>query len=136
MSVKTAIEAIDGDEEKNRRTTHIPSMPLLVRSRAPVQPPTILVTGYTPQTVTLFWDKPVLCSVVAREANGDPVYVKRYLEGYRLYINGKHHMKLDNSAQSVTLTKCKPGKSYEISLVALTSSEAARREKKRVSKKL
>ena len=36
VSVKTAIEAIDGDEEKNRRTTHIPSMPLLVRARAPV----------------------------------------------------------------------------------------------------
>ena len=45
MSVKTAIESIDGDEEKNRRTTHIPSMPLLVRARAPVRPPTVLVTG-------------------------------------------------------------------------------------------
>ena len=42
------------------------------------------------------------------------------------------HMRLDNSAQSLTLTKCKPGKTYDISLVALTSTEAARREKKRV----
>ena len=76
----------------------------------------------------------MLCSVVARDAEGSPVYVKRYLvEGYRLYINGKLHMRLDNSAQNVTLTKCKPGKTYEVSLVALTSTEAARREKKRVS---
>lgn len=45
VSVKTAIEAIEGDEEKNRRTTHIPSMPLLVRARAPVQAPVVLVTG-------------------------------------------------------------------------------------------
>ena len=45
VSVKTAIESIDGDEEKNRRTTHIPSMPLMVRARAPVQPPVVLVTG-------------------------------------------------------------------------------------------
>lgn len=91
-----------------------------------------MLIGYTPQTVNLFWDKPVLCSVVARDAEGTPVYVKRYLEAYRLYINGKLHMRLDNSAQNVTLTKCKPGKTYEISLVALTSTEAARREKKRV----
>lgn len=75
----------------------------------------------------------MLCSVVARDAEGAPVYVKRYLEGYRLYINGKLHMRLDNSAQSLSLTKCKPGKSYDVSLVALTSTEAARREKKRVS---
>ena len=45
MSVKTAIEQLDGDEDKNRRTTHIPSMPLLVRARAPVKPPLVLVTG-------------------------------------------------------------------------------------------
>jgi len=76
--------------------------------------------GYTPYTANLFWDKPTLCSVVARDAEGSPVYVKRYLEGYRLYINAKLHMQLDNSAQSVTLTKCKPGKSYDVSLVALT----------------
>lgn len=44
-------------------------------------------------------------------------------------------MRLDHTAQSVTLTKCKPGKSYDISLVVLTSTEAARREKKRVSLK-
>ena len=75
----------------------------------------------------------MLCSAVARDAEGHPIYVKRYLEGYRLYINGKHHMRLDNSAQTMTLTKCKPGKVYEVSLVALTSTEAARREKKRVS---
>ena len=91
-------------------------------------------TGYTPSTANLYWDKPVLCSVVARDADGAPVYVKRYLEGYRLYINGKVHMRLDNSAQSLTLTKCRPGKTYEVSLVALTSTEAARREKKRLSK--
>jgi len=93
----------------------------------------VFFVGYTPHTINLYWDKPVLCTVVARDPSGLPVYVKRYLEGYKLYINGKLHMRLDNSAQSVTLTKCKPGKSYEISLVALTSTEAARREKKRVS---
>ena len=98
--------------------------------------PYAISIGYTPQNVNLFWDKPVLCSVVARDAEGSPVYVKRYLEGYRLYINGKLHMRLDNSAQNVTLTKCKPGKTYEVSLVALTSTEAARREKKRVSRLL
>lgn len=45
VSVKTAIENIDGNEERNRRTTHIPSVPLLVRARAPVLPPSLLVTG-------------------------------------------------------------------------------------------
>lgn len=92
------------------------------------------IAGYTPYTANLYWDKPVLCSVVARDAEGAPVYVKRYLEGYRLYVNGKLHTRLENSAQSITLTKCKPGKSYDVSLVALTSTEAARREKKRVSR--
>lgn len=51
VSVKTAIEALNGDEEKNRRTTHIPSVPLFVRARAPVQPPVVLVTGKRLATV-------------------------------------------------------------------------------------
>ena len=93
-----------------------------------------LFTGYTTTTIQLYWEKPLLYSVVGKDDQGNPKYLKLSLEGYRLEINGKPHMRLVSSAQSCTLVKCKPGKTYRVVLVALTCTDEVRKDrKKRVS---
>ena len=134
VSVKTTLEANSSDpmsEKQNRRTTHVMSRPVLVRTRAPCEPPQPLVTGYTTNTIQLFWEKPLLYSVIGRDINDNPKYLKLSLEGYRLMINEKPHMRLSPSAQSCTLIKCKPGKTYKIVLLAMTCTEEVKRERKK-----
>ena len=158
-------------EKQNRRTTHVVSKPVFVRTRAPCEPPRPIVTGeldflhplnppmaqvrdifatwfaeflnhlilpllhffagYTTNTIQLYWGKPLLCSVVGKDDQGNPKYLKLSLEGYRLEINGKPHMRLVSSAQSCTLVKCKPGKTYRVVLVALTCTDEVRKDRKR-----
>ena len=50
---------------------------------------------------------------------------------YRIEINGKPHMRLASNAQSCTLIKCKPGKTYKIVLVALTCTEEVKKERRK-----
>ena len=133
VSVKTSLEKDDSASgiEKYRRTAHIMSRPLYARTRAPTEPPILLITGYTQTTAQLYWEKPLLMSVVGKDAEGKPKYLRRYLEGYRLEINGKTYCHLGPASQSCQLTKCKPGKLYHVTLVALTCTEQGKKERKR-----
>ncbi len=134
ISVKTAIDSDRKDpenEKKNRRTTHVMSKPIFVRTRAPCEAPIPYITGYTTNTIQLYWEKPLLYSIVGKDENDNAKYLKLSLEGYRLEINGKPHMRLVSSAQSCTLVKCRPGKTYRIVLVALTCTEDVKKERKR-----
>ncbi|XP_052779768.1 uncharacterized protein LOC128217013 isoform X4 [Mya arenaria] len=133
VSVKTSLQKDDSDSgiEKYRRTAHIMSRPLYARTRAPTEPPILLITGYTQTTAQLYWEKPLLMSVVGKDAEGKPKYLRRYLEGYKLEINGKTYCHLGPASQSCQLTKCKPGKKYHVVLVALTCTESGKKERKR-----
>ena len=134
VSVKAAIDYNRKDpdiEKQNRRTTHVLSKPIFVRTRAPCEQPKPIVSAYTSNTIQLSWEKPLLYSVIGKDDNGHPKYLKLALEGYRLEINGKPHMRLVSAAQSCTLVKCKPGKTYKIVLVALTCTDDVKKERKR-----
>ena len=137
VSVKTTLESKLRDpqhEKLNRRTTHVMSKPVFVRTRAPCEPPEVIVTGYSPHTIQLYWERPLLYSVIGKDASGNPQYLKLSLENYRLEINGKPHMRLSGSAQSCSLIKCKPGKRYRIELVACTCTDDVKKERKRRGK--
>ena len=137
VSVKTTLKSQVKDpewEKMNRRTTHVMSRPLFVRTRAPCEAPKPIVSGYTQNSIQLCWEKPLLFKEIGKDDNGNSKYLKFSLEGYRLEINGKPHMRLASSAQSCTLVKCKPGKSYKIVLVALTCTEEVKKERKRRAK--
>ena len=134
VSVKTTLDHTKRDletEKNNRRTTHVMSKPLFVRTRAPCATPVPIIMGFTMNSILLAWEKPLLYSVVGKDDEGNPKYLKLALEGYRLEINGRPHMRLVSSAQTCTLVKCKPGKTYKIVLVALTCTEDVKKEKKR-----
>ena len=83
VSVKTTLESKMRDPEYetlNRRTTHVMSKPVFVRTRAPCEPPRVLVTGYTQNTIQLYWERPLLYSVIGKDAHGNPQYLKLSLE--------------------------------------------------------
>ncbi|XP_023933288.1 uncharacterized protein LOC106180596 isoform X1 [Lingula anatina] len=127
VSVRTIIDLQRGDHE-NRRTAHIVGKPLWARTKAPCEPPKLYITGYSTSTIQLYWEKPVLFTVLGKEEE-DKRYLKRCLEGYKLEINGKLHMRLGPAAQSVTLTKCKYAKTYSVVLVAMTCTEEVKKER-------
>ncbi|KAK3579080.1 hypothetical protein CHS0354_029940 [Potamilus streckersoni] len=133
VSVKTSLhlDSSDSEYEKYRRTAHIMSKPLLTRTRAPTEPPVLLITQYTQDTCHLYWEKPLLMTVVGKDDEGKPKYLRRFLEGYRLDINGKIYRYLAPSSQTCQLTKCKPGRKYSVVLVALTCTEDGKKERKR-----
>ncbi|XP_067685414.1 uncharacterized protein [Haliotis asinina] len=132
VSIKTSLDPDKWDSgiEKYRRTAHVMSKALMARTRAPIEPPRLLVSSYTQNTANLYWEKPPLMSVIGKDDDGRPIYLRRYLEGYKLEINGKLQCCLGPAAQSCTLTKCKPGKMYKVTLVALTCTEDAKKERK------
>ncbi|XP_041347758.1 uncharacterized protein LOC121367568 [Gigantopelta aegis] len=132
VSIKTSLdrEKWDSGIEKYRRTAHVMSAPLLARTRAPIEPPQVLVMSYTENTANLYWEKPQLMSLVGKDEEGNPEYLRRYLEGYKLEVNGKLQCCLGPSAQSCTLTKCRPGKLYEVALVAMTCTEEVKKQRK------
>ncbi|XP_046358181.2 uncharacterized protein LOC124136325 [Haliotis rufescens] len=132
VSIKTSLDPDKWDSgiEKYRRTAHVMSRALMARTRAPIEPPRLLVSSYTQNTANLYWEKPPLMSVIGKDEDGRPIYLRRYLEGYKLEINGKLQCCLGPAAQSCTLTKCKPGKKYDVTLVALTCTEDAKKERK------
>lgn len=132
VSIKTSLDPDKWDSgiEKYRRTAHVMSRALMARTRAPIEPPRLLVSSYTQNTANLYWEKPLLMSVIGKDEDGRPIYLRRYLEGYKLEINGKLQCCLGPAAQSCTLTKCKPGKKYDVTLVALTCTEDAKKERK------
>jgi hypothetical protein len=48
----------------------------------------------------LYWEKPLLVTVTGKDVNGNVKYIRRYLEGYKLEINGKTYSCLGPNAQS------------------------------------
>ena len=56
--------------------------------------------------------------------------VRQHLLGYRLDVNGTTHCHFTPNTLSCTLTQCEPGKTYNIVLVAMTTTD------KHVAKKL
>ncbi|KAK6994911.1 fibronectin, partial [Biomphalaria glabrata] len=133
VSVKTSLEPEkwDGNNiEKNRRTAHVLSKPLLARTRAPIDPPQLMVTSYTQNSATLTWEKPKLVTVVGKDSDGNPKCLRRYLQGYKLEINGKLQTCIGPDSTSCTLTKCKPGRNYSVVLVAVSCTAEGRKARK------
>ena len=140
VTYKFIVEAVtsvhtDGDSPaEDRRTTSVLSKPLVARTRAPCEPPRPLVTAFTPSTVRLQWRRPLLDALAGAGAAGAR-HVRLSLEGYRLDINGQPHMRLSAATHECTLIKCRPGKTYSITLVALTCTDSARKARnKKVSR--
>ncbi|KAL5013163.1 hypothetical protein ScPMuIL_007433 [Solemya velum] len=133
VSLKTSLEPEkqNSNSDKFRRTAHVMSKPLVVRTRAPTDPPQLLITNYTQTTAQLYWEKPPLVSIVGKDGEGKPKYLRRYLEGYKLEINGKVYCSLSPAAQTCALTKCRAGKLYSVVIVALTCTEDGKKERKR-----
>ncbi|XP_059161356.1 uncharacterized protein LOC131944640 isoform X2 [Physella acuta] len=139
VSVKTSLDPDQWDGhniEKNRRTAHVPSKPLVARTRAPIESPCLLVTSYTQNSATLYWEKPPLLSVVGKDPEGNPKCLRRYLLGYKLEINGKLQSCFGPDSNSCTLTKCKPGRTYKVVLVAMTCTEQDKINKKQKYKNI
>ncbi|ESO91438.1 hypothetical protein LOTGIDRAFT_153880 [Lottia gigantea] len=132
VSIKTSLEREKSGSgiEQYRRTAHVMSKPLLARTRAPIEPPRLLLTSFDKNQGYLYWEKPPLLSVIGKDDEGKPKYLRRYLEGYKLEINGKLQCYLGPSAQTCTLTKCKPGKAYSVVLVAVTCTEESKKTRK------
>lgn len=80
VSVKTTLEpdSWDGSNiERYRRTTHVMSTPFYVRTRAPIEPPKVLVTSYTQNSAILYWEKPPLMAMVGKDEDNNPRYLRR-----------------------------------------------------------
>ncbi|XP_048739977.2 uncharacterized protein LOC125654190 isoform X5 [Ostrea edulis] len=133
VSIKTSLESAENDKniQRYRRTANVMSKPLFTRTRAPTEPPRVYITGYSQTTAQLYWEKPPLVSVIGKENDGRPKYLRRYLEGYKLEINDRLHSCLGPNAQSCQLTKCKPGKKYQVVLVALTCTDQGKKDRKK-----
>lgn len=139
VSVRTAAALESASDSTttfgDTRTTTVLSKPVVARTRAPCEPPRPIITGYTPTTVRLHWQRPLLEAVTA--AQGQDHHQRRVrlsLEGYRLDINGQPHMRLSPATHECTLVKCRPGKTYSITLIALTYTENAKKARsKKVS---
>ncbi|CAD5112727.1 DgyrCDS1945 [Dimorphilus gyrociliatus] len=140
VSAKNAVSSTSSDhpeaEKMDRRTLHVTSKPVVIRTKAPCEPPRIRMTGFTPSTIDIKWQKPVLTREVGKNPYGVPDFIKLNLECYRLEINDKPHMRLSPNAQACTLTCCKPGKRYKIVLVAITCPEDVKKMRKKDQKKL
>jgi len=135
-SIKTTLDS-DLMPLSDRRTTNVLSKSITARTRAPCEPPRPIITGYTQTTVRLHWQRPLLEAVNAQRNDDSGVeqrHVRLTLEGYRLDINGQPHMRLSPATHECTLIKCRPGKVYSITLVALTCTENAKKARgKKVS---
>jgi len=139
-SVKTSLDLAAGELGmlSDRRTTNVLSKSVTARTRAPCEAPRPIITGYTPTTVRLHWQRPLLEAVTGQRlddaAGADQRHVRLSLEGYRLDINDQPHMRLSPATHECTLIKCRPGKTYSITLVALTCTENAKKARgKKVS---
>ena len=140
-SNKTSLDFDSTSLSADRRTTNVLSKSITARTRAPCEAPRSIVTAFTPTTVRLYWQRPLLEAVqrpVTDSTTGRVMerrHVRLSLEGYRLDINGQPHMRLSPATHECTLIKCRPGKTYTISLVALTCTENAKKARAKKVKK-
>ena len=79
VSVKTSLDPDKWDEniEKFRRTAHVMSKAFYARTRAPIEPPRLLVTSFTQMSASLYWEKPPLMAVVGKDEDDKPKYLRR-----------------------------------------------------------
>ena len=68
VSIKTSLNPDQWDSgiEKFRRTAHVMSKPLVVWTRAPIEPPKVLVQSYDQSSAVLYWEKPLLMSIIGK----------------------------------------------------------------------
>ncbi|XP_077978814.1 uncharacterized protein LOC144434231 [Glandiceps talaboti] len=119
-------------DSNNYRNAQVTSEAIVVRTKAPVDPPEMLLTGYSSNHITLYWEKPVLFTPLPKkDVYGCSNCIKRTLIGYRLEVNGRTHTKLGPAAQNCTLTKCKADKKYTIVLVALTTTDKDHKKRRK-----
>ncbi|XP_077869443.1 uncharacterized protein LOC100370084, partial [Saccoglossus kowalevskii] len=128
------------EEQKNSdsdyRNAQVASDVIIVRTKAPVNPPELFLTGYSSNHITLYWEKPVLFTAMQnKDMSGCSSCIKRNLVGYRLDVNGRTHTRLGPAAQNCTLTNCRCDKKYTIVLVALTTTENERNRRKKIESK-
>lgn len=111
---------------KDTRCTHVLSEPILLRVPAPCDPVTVNLIGYTSETIDLCWPKPSLYSQHKDPENPDQkIHLYRHLIGYRIEVNGIRQRSLNPNENFCTLTKCKPGNTYNIVVVAVTCLSSA-----------
>ena len=68
VSIKTSLNADHWDSgiERFRRTAHVMSKPLVLWTRAPIEPPKVLVQSYDQSSAVLYWEKPILMSIIGK----------------------------------------------------------------------
>ena len=108
-------------ELKDSRCTNVLSEPLVMRVPAPCEPPIVHLTGYTSETIDVYWAKPSLYSVHKDPDNQEQkIHLYRHLIRYRLEVNGIRQRTLEANENVCKLTKCKPLNTYNIVVVAMT----------------
>lgn len=111
---------------KDSRCTNVASDALIMRVPAPCDPVILNLTGYSNETVDIYWAKPCLYSQHKDPDNPEQrIHLYRHLIGYRLEVNGIRQKALDPNETTCTLTKCKPLNTYNIQIVALTCLTSA-----------
>jgi len=122
FSMKTNLE--DENDEINRKEIRLTTTETAsVRFRAPglSERPEIYLTGYTPTTIDLTWNKPNMFSIIDHpEKLSQRIQIHRRLLGYRVEINGQKYNTLNEDQYQCTLTECKAGEEYKVQLVAQT----------------
>jgi len=130
-SIKTSLDFDAGDSMVNdHRTTNVMSKAIIARTRAPCEAPRPIITAYTPTTVRLHWQRPLLEAVTEQrhdDVASDRRHVRLSLQGYRLDINGQPHMRLSSATHECTLIKGRPGNTYTITLIALTCVDSSKK---------
>ncbi len=108
-------------ELKDNRCINVASEHLLMRVPAPCEPPIVSLTGYTSETIDIYWPKPSMCSQHKNPENPDQkIHLYRRLIGYQLLVNEIQQRSLQWNETSCTLIKCKPLHTYNIVIRALT----------------
>ncbi|XP_022109025.1 uncharacterized protein LOC110989168 isoform X4 [Acanthaster planci] len=129
---------LKGSKKKGRKQSlqakenliRLASEPYVIRIPAPCIAPYVLVTGFGLSWVDVYWEKPPLVTVLTNQENDScSGCIHRTLLGYLLSINGTTYARLKPTTQQYTIN-CSPGKTYEIGLTAITTTD------KNVSKKL
>ena len=120
-------QAVDHyNELRDTRCTNVASNILMLRVPAPCEPVVLNLTGYSSETVDIYWPRPCLYSQHVDVAAPDQkLHLYRHLLGYRLEVNGIRQRTLEPNETTCTLTKCKPLHTYNICIVTLTCLSSA-----------
>jgi hypothetical protein len=111
---------------RDHRLTLILSESLLMRIPAPCEPVIVNTTGYTSETIDIYWARPNLYSHQPNpDGSNQDLHIYRHLIGYRLEVNGIKHRTLEAHETTCTLVKCKGLHVYNIVIIALTCLQNA-----------